>query len=228
MASVSIYIPTPLRRLTGGQAHVEVSVQPGQTTFAELIDLIEARHPGMKSELWEGADFKHYVNVYQNGEEVRGLEGAATRLADGDQVAFVPMLAGGARLTLEAAHRDEMVAHAIEDAPNECCGVLMAAADGRPYLRRLVNADASPFSYSVRSEDLFDVVVRRPDAGERLLAIYHSHTHTEAYPSQTDVRTGLYPEAVYLIVSLKDHANPVVRGFHIVEGAVSEVEVVTR
>ena len=98
MPSVSVYIPTPMRRLTGGRAHVDVDVRPGETTLAQVVDLIEALHPGLKSEIWEGDDFKHYVNVYMNGEEVRALEGKATRLTAGDQIAFVPMLAGGAEV----------------------------------------------------------------------------------------------------------------------------------
>lgn len=228
--SATIYVPTPWRRLTGGAAHVPVDVQPGETTLAALVDRIDARYPGLKAEIWEGSDFKHYVNVYLNGEEVRALQGAATPVAEGDQVAFVPMLAGGAeRLELAPAHREEMVRHAIEDAPNECCGVLMEKPDGDRYLLRLANADASPFSYSVRGEDLLDIFLRRVDEqGEKLVSIYHSHTHTQAYPSQTDVRMALYPESIYTIVSLADRSNPAVRAFRIVDGQISELEVVVR
>ena len=228
MASVTVYVPTPLRRLTDGKAHVELEVRPGETTLAEVVDLIESRHVGMKAELWEGDDFKHYVNVYLNGEEARGLRGAATPVADGDQVAFVPMLAGGERFELSREHRDEMVRHAVEDAPNECCGVLMSRKGEPPYLRRLANDDASPYSYSVRSEDLLDIFRRTDDGGEELIAIYHSHTHTEAYPSQTDVRMAFYPDSLYVIVSLKDRENPAVRAFRILEGKIEEVEVVVR
>jgi len=228
MAKVSVYVPTPLRRLTAGQAHLDVEVRPGDTTLAELVDLIEARHAGIKAELWEGDDFKHYVNVYLNGEEVRALKGAATTVGAGDEVAFVPMLAGGERFELSRQHRDEMVRHALEDDPNECCGVLMGRPGETPYVRRLVNADASPYSYSVRSEDLLDIFRRTDEGGEELIAIYHSHTHTEAYPSQTDVRMAFYPESLYVIVSLKDRDNPALRAFRIVDGQIAEVEVVVR
>ncbi len=57
-----------------------------------------------------------------------------------------------------------------------------------------------------------------------MLAIYHSHTHTEAYPSPTDVSLAAWPEAYYLIVSLADEANPVLRAFRIQDGQVSEEE----
>jgi proteasome lid subunit RPN8/RPN11/molybdopterin converting factor small subunit len=228
--NATVYVPTPWRRLTGGAAHVAVDVAPGETTLAALVDRIDARYPGLKAEIWEGQDFKHYVNVYLNGEEVRALQGAATPVAEGDQVAFVPMLAGGAeRFELSQAHRDEMIQHAIEDAPNECCGVVMERPDGERYLRRLINADASPFSYSVRGEDLLDIFLRRVDeGGEKLVSIYHSHTHTAAYPSATDVRMALYPESIYTIVSLQDRANPAVRAFRIVDGEIAELEVVVR
>jgi proteasome lid subunit RPN8/RPN11/molybdopterin converting factor small subunit len=226
--SVTVYVPTPWRRLTGGAAHVPVEIEPGSTDLAGLIDRIDQRHPGLKGEIWEGDDFRSYVNVYLNGEEVRAMNGRQTTLADGDQVAFVPMLAGGEAFEISAAHRQEMIEHAIADAPNECCGVLMARPGGERYLRRLVNADASPFSYSVAPEDLFDIFRRTDDGGEELVAIYHSHTHTQAYPSQTDVRMAFYPESVYVIVSLQDRANPSVRAFHIVEGKIEELEVVVR
>ncbi len=55
-----------------------------------------------------------------------------------------------------------------------------------------------------------------------LLGIYHSHTHTEAFPSPTDLELAFYPEAVYLIVSLQDPDRPVVRAFNIVDGEITE------
>ena len=229
MPSVSVYIPTPMRRLTGGQAHVDVEVTPGQTSLAELVDLIEALHPGLKSEIWAGDDFKHYVNVYMNGEEVRALEGAATRLREGDQVAFVPMLAGGVgeRLTISQAHRDEMIAHARRDYPNECCGMVSGRAMVATNVYPLRNAAASPFLYEIDRDDLKKVIEIEND-GEELVAIYHSHTHTEAFPSQTDIRLAYYPDSAYVIVSLADQASPSLRAFRIVEGEVSEMEVEVR
>jgi proteasome lid subunit RPN8/RPN11/molybdopterin converting factor small subunit len=227
MPSVTVYVPAPWRRLTGGLAHVPIDL-PSGVTVAELVDLVDARHPGLKAEIWEGGEFRHHVNVYVNGDEVRALGGASTPISGGDEVAFVPMLAGGIeRFELSRAHRDEMVAHAVDEAPNECCGVVMGRDGDEPYVRRLVNADASPFSYTVSSEDLLDIF-RKTEAGERLIAIYHSHTHTQAYPSQTDVRMAFYPESVYVIVSLQERASPSVRAFRIVEREIVELEVALR
>lgn len=227
-ATVTVYVPTPWRRLTGGAAHVPVEIEAGGTDLAALVDRIDARHPGLKGEIWEGDDFRNYVNVYLNGEEVRAMEGRQTRLSDGDQIAFVPMLAGGAAFELSAAHRQEIVDHAITEAPNECCGVILARPDGERYLRRLENADASPFSYSVKPDDLFDIFRRTDEQGEQLIAIYHSHVRTQAYPSQTDVRMAFYPESVYVIVSIEDRANPSVRAFRILDEQIVELEVIVR
>jgi proteasome lid subunit RPN8/RPN11/molybdopterin converting factor small subunit len=229
MATVSVYVPTPLRRLTAGQAHVDVEVRTGETTLAELVDLIDARHPGLKSELWEGQDFKHYVNVYMNGEEVRGLGGAATRLKSGDQVAFVPMLAGGAEtLVIPRALQDEMFEHARADYPNECCGLLSGKGLEIDRLFRMTNTEASPFMYLMDPKEQLQVFEKIDELGSELVAIYHSHTHTQAYPSQTDIRQAYYPESIYLIVSLADQANPVARAFRIIDGQVAELEVQTR
>jgi proteasome lid subunit RPN8/RPN11 len=121
---------------------------------------------------------------------------------------------------------DEMVAHAREDAPNECCGII-AALDGRATrVFRAKNAEASPYRYSVDSQDLFRIF-RECEANDwSFLAIYHSHTASEAYPSPTDVRLAFWPEAYYVLVSLEDAEKPVVRAFRILEGEVSEEELV--
>ena len=124
---------------------------------------------------------------------------------------------------LEQAYIDEMVAHARQEAPNECCGVL-GGKDGRVLkLFRAVNAEASPYRYNVDPKDLLRIYRECESQGWDFLAIYHSHTHTEAYPSPTDVGLAAWPEALYLIVSLAHPERPVVRGFRIAERRVQEV-----
>lgn len=125
-------------------------------------------------------------------------------------------------LKIDRAHADEIIAHAREDAPNECCGII-AGADGRvARLYRAVNAEASPFRYNVDPKDLLRIYRDIDDRGWDILAIYHSHTGSEAYPSPTDVRLAAWPEAYYLIVSLRDEANPVLRAFRIRDEEVEE------
>jgi len=90
--SVSVRIPTPLRKLTGGAD--EVTVDAG--SVGEMIDNLEAAHAGLKDRLCdEAGEIRRFVNVYVNDEDVRFLEGRATALKDGDEVSIVPAIAGG-------------------------------------------------------------------------------------------------------------------------------------
>ena len=125
-------------------------------------------------------------------------------------------------LVLQQSYIDEMIAHARADAPNECCGII-AGKDGRPTrLYRAKNAEASPYRYSVDAKDLLRIHRDADANGWDFLVIYHSHTHTEAYPSPTDVRLAAWPDAYYVLVSLMDEAKPVVRAFRIEDGTVAE------
>lgn len=127
-------------------------------------------------------------------------------------------------LRLQKKYVEEIIAHAREDAPIECCGII-AGQDGQAVkLFRAVNAEASPYRYNVEPQDLFRIHREIKDAGWHLLAIYHSHVQTEAYPSPTDIELAAWPDARYLILSLADDANPVLRAFRIVDGRVSEEE----
>jgi proteasome lid subunit RPN8/RPN11 len=124
-------------------------------------------------------------------------------------------------LALPQSMVDEMVAHARDDVPNEACGII-AGKDGRATrLYRAVNAEASPYRYSVDTKDLLRIHKDVDARDEEFLVIYHSHTHTEAYPSPTDVRLAAWPDAHYVLVSLRDEP-PAVRAFRIADGQVSE------
>ena len=130
-------------------------------------------------------------------------------------------------LTLPQKFSDEMIAHAREKAPNECCGII-AGQDGRAVkLFRARNAEASPYRYNVDPQDLFRIYRECDGNGWEFLAIYRSHTASEAYPSPTDVRLAFWPETYYVLVSLQDPENPAVRAFRIVDGAVDEEELAT-
>ncbi len=125
---------------------------------------------------------------------------------------------------LEKNYVDEMIAHASSEAPNECCGIL-AGLKGRVLkLYRTTNAEHSPFRYSLEPSELIAVYREIEKNGWELLAVYHSHTHTEAYPSPTDVKSASLPGSLYLIISLNKPDQPVMRGFSIVEGKITEAE----
>jgi len=92
MMSVTVRIPTPLRKLTGGSDEVTVEA----TTVGEMIESLEAAHAGLKERLCDDAgEIRRFVNVYVNDEDVRFLDGRATALKDGDEVSIVPAIAGG-------------------------------------------------------------------------------------------------------------------------------------
>ena len=119
---------------------------------------------------------------------------------------------------------DEMIAHAREDSPNECCGILGGDDSRATTLYRAANAEASPLRYSIDAAEQFRLMREIEEAGEELIGIYHSHTRSAAYPSQTDVNLAGWPDAVYVIVSLEDPDSPDVRGFWIRDGEISDAE----
>ena len=120
---------------------------------------------------------------------------------------------------------DDMVAHALEDAPNECCGMI-ASRDGEAVeLYRAANAAASPLRYEIDGAEQYRIQMAIDDADLDLGAIYHSHTRSDPYPSQTDINLAFYPDALYVIVGVAGE-EPDVRAFTIRGGRVSEDELV--
>ena len=90
---VAVYVPTSLRRLTGGQSKVEAE----GATLAALLENLEQQYPGFRQALVDGDGGLHrFVNVYVNQQEVGDEAGVETPIAQGDEVAFIPAIAGGA------------------------------------------------------------------------------------------------------------------------------------
>ena len=121
---------------------------------------------------------------------------------------------------------DELIAHAREESPNECCGMIGAtggSGGAATSIYKARNAEASPLRYNLDPADQFRIMTAMEDRDEDLAAIYHSHTKSPAYPSQTDINLAAYPDALYVIVSLLDGEEPV-RAFRIEDGHVEEVE----
>jgi proteasome lid subunit RPN8/RPN11 len=118
----------------------------------------------------------------------------------------------------------EIVEQGLREFPNECCGVI-AGRDGVPVrVVPMKNADASPVTYRLDGKEQLQVFDALEDEGLEMWAIYHSHTHSDAYPSETDVRLAFYPDARYLLLSLADRDRPVLRSFTIRDGDVTEEE----
>ena len=126
---------------------------------------------------------------------------------------------------LDRGTGEQLVAHARSDFPYEVCGLLGRRPDGTLVHFPVDNADRSVTTYSMEPKQLLTAMREIEDEGYEL-AIYHSHTHTRAYPSATDIRLSAYPEAVYLIVTLQDRDRPGIRAFRIIDGQVTERPVV--
>lgn len=126
-------------------------------------------------------------------------------------------------LVLPGAARAEIIDHARDHTPRECCGIV-AGRDGQvTEVHRLTNTEPGNTRYLFDDEEFFKLYWELENRGESLLAVYHSHPATVAYPSKTDVEFAFWPEAVYVICSLEHPDAPVIRGFRIVEGEITEV-----
>ena len=125
-------------------------------------------------------------------------------------------------MRISRADWDEMVAHAREDYPDECCGYARVS-DGRiDAVFRAENLRHSPYGYELDSKSL--LAANNLDDEGHGVAIYHSHPRSPAEPSQTDINLALYPDWLYLIVSLEP--DPVVRAWRIADGRVEEEDIV--
>jgi proteasome lid subunit RPN8/RPN11 len=141
---------------------------------------------------------------------------------------------GPSSTTIPATLVQALIDHARAGYPNEACGLVIGdrpVADGGQPLRweATANKAASPYRYEIDPADLYRLTVSTDDADEAFWAIVHSHTHTPAVPSPTDIGLAFYPEALYVLVSLADDeadsstGTPSVRAWRIVDGAVHEV-----
>jgi [CysO sulfur-carrier protein]-S-L-cysteine hydrolase len=121
---------------------------------------------------------------------------------------------------------EEIVAHAREEAPNECVGMVGSTDAQAVVVYRAMNAEASPLRFRIDPEEQLDLHNRIEAAGLELGAIYHSHTRTEPRPSQTDINFArLWPGVLWIIVGL-DGEQAEVRTWRIDDGQVSGAELV--
>ena len=142
---------------------------------------------------------------------------------------------GPASAVLPAEIRVEIIEHARRDYPNEACGLIVGSAtpaDGGLALRFVPtqNAANSPYRYEIDSIELLAVTLEAERDEEEIWGIVHSHTHTPARPSPTDIGLAFYPDALYLLVSLSESeadpasGEPGIRAWRIVDNEVFEVE----
>ncbi len=127
---------------------------------------------------------------------------------------------------------EQILAHAQAEAPNECCGIVGAvpARDGQPAratrVRCARNVHASPKRFEIDGKDVLAAINEFDDAGWEIGAIYHSHTHTAPYPSQTDINfAAKWPGVEWIIVGLADPSAPEIRSYLIEGGVVRELDI---
>lgn len=117
-----------------------------------------------------------------------------------------------------AALAEELIAHALQDEPNECCGMIAGRDGVATRILRATNTEASPFMYVMDPREQLDIMDRIDEADEEMLGIYHSHTRSAAYPSRTDVELAFFPLVAYVIVSLSQK-EPVIRAYRLTRTA---------
>ena len=126
---------------------------------------------------------------------------------------------------LDGVFFKEIVEQGLREFPNECCGIIAADGDGRPVkVFPVRNIDASPATYRLDGKEQLRIGEEIDEQGWTTWGFYHSHTHSRAYPSETDRDQAFYPETRYLILSLQDRDEPKLRSFFITDGEVEEEE----
>ncbi len=127
-------------------------------------------------------------------------------------------------LLLTREHRDIIILHALEEAPNECCGLLLGRSGRIERVIVMKNDLPAPDAYFMNPEQQIEVFTDMAKRGEELLGIYHSHPKGPAEPSGSDLQLAFHPETVYFIISLADAVRPKVRAFVLRNGGFDEVQ----
>lgn len=120
-----------------------------------------------------------------------------------------------------------MLAHCKTGCPNEACGILAGNGNEVSKIYKMTNIENSPVTYMLDSREQFKVMKDMRENNLSMLAIFHSHPSSAAYPSAKDVSLAFYEDCVYIIVSLMEK-KPVVKGFSIKEGNIEEIEIVSK
>jgi len=121
----------------------------------------------------------------------------------------------------------EMVEHAKRESPLECCGILGGKDHTVKKAFELQNTEKSAVRYSISPQEQLKVFEEMGKDAMEMVAVYHSHTHTIPFPSETDVKLAFYPEVSSIIISLKEE-DPMVKAFRIGKEAIylEEIEVI--
>ena len=120
--------------------------------------------------------------------------------------------------------REALLAHAFACHPEESCGLLASDPSGRLRMAYpLTNALHSPTNYTIEPTEHFRALKHAERSGWEISGVFHSHPHSEAYPSATDVQLAADPDWLYLLVGMEDYDRPEIRGFRISGGRISAI-----
>ncbi len=128
-------------------------------------------------------------------------------------------------LIIKKKQLDEIINHSCREYPLEACGIAAGRGNLIEEIYPLTNQDRSAVTYFASPEEQVKAFKDMREKGLELLAIYHSHPASEAWPSATDVKQAFYPESAYLIVSLKDLDKPDIKAFKILDGKIEEITI---
>jgi len=219
---ITVRLPGALRDTVGGESKLTASGRTLDEVFAD----VERRHPGFRSRVVDDdGRLRTYVNVYIGDTDARASGGLAAEVPADAEVMVIPAMAGGGatvvaeRVAIPGAIGETIVQHAREQGTLECCG-LIAARGGVPTraIRCANAATTSSIRYRIDPREQLAALRSMDAAGEELFGIYHSHPASVAFPSPTDRMEAYYPEAVYVLVSLRSGA-PELRAFRIAPDA---------
>jgi [CysO sulfur-carrier protein]-S-L-cysteine hydrolase len=128
---------------------------------------------------------------------------------------------------MRRGHYEEIIGHATEGQPNEVCGILSGSDHTVTRVYRGTNTASEPrVRYEMDPRQQFDVMQKIEADEESMVAIYHSHPRSPAFPSRIDRELAFYPDCAYVIVSLTLPEAPIMRAFRIKDDQVEEEEVV--
>lgn len=119
------------------------------------------------------------------------------------------------------------MAHAVEGEPEEVCGILSGEDHTVRRVYRGINAAADRLvRYEMDPRQQLEIMRQIDADGEEMVAIYHSHPRSSAYPSRIDLELAYYPDSAYVIVSLSEPGKPEVRAYRIKDGTVTEEPII--
>jgi len=234
---LKVSVPTEAAYAMARRLAREEGILAGQSTGAAVVGALAVAHTldaGVVVAIGpDGGDRYLSTAMWEtpprSAPDDNGFVAVEGRLRDGASVSFRRRFCYKRKVdavVLAAGHLAAVLSQAREEAPEECCGLLLGHGHRVERVFRGTNIDHSPVTYNMDPQELYRAHRLMEADGLELTAIYHSHPRTRAYPSGTDIAKATYPDSFYLIISLQDPACPEVRVFRIVDGRVSEGTVI--